>query len=79
MKKLCDDRQRAICPNGKPITLDNLPPADTERWVISRKAIVLRAVLGGIISLEDAKRLYSLSLEELLSWRKAVDKYCTTR
>ncbi len=30
-----------IGPAGKPLTVDNLPPADTKRWVIRRKAEVV--------------------------------------
>ena len=33
-----------IGPTGKPLTVDNLPPAGTKRWVISRKAQVVAAV-----------------------------------
>ncbi len=33
-----------IGPTRKPLTVDNLPPAGTKRWVISRKAEVVAAV-----------------------------------
>ena len=35
-------------PDGNPLTLDDLPPAGTTRWVIRRKAEVVAAVRGGL-------------------------------
>jgi len=61
--------------DGKPMTVDDLPPADTKRWVIRRKAEVVAAVRGGLISLDDACNRYKLSVEEFLSWQKAIEKH----
>lgn len=61
--------------DGQPMTIDDLPPANTKRWVIRRKAEVVAAVRGGLISLDDACRRYTLSVEEFLSWQKAIDKH----
>ena len=36
-----------IGPTGAPMTLNDLPPANTQRWVIRRKAEVVAAVRGG--------------------------------
>ena len=66
---------RIIGPYGDPISLDDLPPANTKRWVIRRKAIVVAAVRGGLISLDEACRRYALSVEEFLSWQRAIDKH----
>ncbi len=66
---------RVIGPLGEPLTLETLPPPDTDRWVIRRKAQVVAAVRGGLISLEDACRRYSLSVEEFLSWQRAIEKH----
>lgn len=55
--------------------LDDLPPADTRRWVARRKALVVRAVRDGRLSFEDACRRYNISHEEFLSWEKAIDRY----
>ena len=63
-----------IGPTGEPLTLDTLPPPDTRRWVIRRKAEVVAAVRGGILSLEEACKRYTLSVEEFLSWQRAIDK-----
>ncbi len=34
-------------PEGKPITLDDLPSPNTKRWVIRRKAAVVAGVRAG--------------------------------
>jgi hypothetical protein len=52
-----------------------LPPANTKRWVIRRKAEVVAAVRSGVISLEDACTRYKLSLEEFLSWQRLIDSH----
>ena len=54
---------------------DALPPANTKRWVIRRKAEVVAAVRSGIISLEDACNRYKLSMEEFLSWQRLIDSH----
>ncbi|NOZ43394.1 MAG: DUF1153 domain-containing protein [Alphaproteobacteria bacterium] len=61
-------------PTGQPLTLEDLPPPNTKRWVIRRKAEVVAAVRGGLLSLEDACEKYTLSVEEFLSWQRAIDK-----
>ena len=63
-----------IGPTGDPLTVDDLPPPNTRRWVIRRKAEVVAAVKGGLISLEDACKRYTLSVEEFLSWQKAIER-----
>ena len=50
-----------------------LPPADTTRWVVRRKAAVVTAVRDGAISLEEACRRYHLSEEEFLSWEQGIE------
>ena len=57
------------------ISLDDLPSENTRRWVVRRKATVVRAVRSGLITLEDACRRYTLSVEEYLSWERAIEKY----
>jgi len=54
------------------MTRADLPPATTQRWVASRKAAVVRAVLYGLITETEAKTRYALSDEELKSWVEAV-------
>jgi hypothetical protein len=60
---------------GPIASLDSLPPPDTKRWVIRRKAEVVAAVRAGIISIEEACRRYTLSIEEFLSWQRLVDSH----
>jgi transposase-like protein len=51
----------------------NLPPPNTKRWVVRRKAAVVAAVRSGAITIEEACRVYQLSEEELLSWKHAFE------
>lgn len=60
---------------GPIASLDSLPPPNTKRWVIRRKAEVVAAVRAGLLSLEEACRRYTLSLEEFLSWQRLVDSH----
>ena len=53
----------------------DLPPPNTKRWVVRRKAAVLAAVRSGAITLEEACRRYGLSEEEFLSWQRAFDAH----
>ena len=62
-------------PDGCLLTITDLPPADTKRWVIRRKAIVAAAVHGGLLSLDAACSRYRLNPEELLSWQYYIDRY----
>jgi len=57
------------------LTLDDLPAPNTKRWVVRRKAAVVQAVRTGLITLEDACRRYTLSVEEFLSWERALQKH----
>ena len=62
-------------PDGNPLTLDDLPPPGTTRWVIRRKAEVVAAVRGGLLTMEDACQRYGLSEEEFDGWRKSIEKH----
>jgi hypothetical protein len=64
-----------IGPDGSPLTITDLPPAGTQRWVIRRKAEVVAAVRGGLLSLEEACERYTLTVEEYLSWQRSIDKH----
>ncbi len=59
-----------IDPYGDPLTIDTLPPTDTVRWVPRRKAQVVCAIRGGLITRRDACDRYGISDAELLSWEK---------
>ena len=64
-----------IGPTGAPLTLADLPPPNTQRWVIRRKAEVVAAVRGGLLSLDDACERYGLTNEEFLAWQQSIDKF----
>lgn len=60
-----------IGPFGEKLTLDRLPPPDTVRWTVRRKAEVVAAVQGGLLSFEEACDRYGLAMEELIGWQGA--------
>ena len=64
-----------VGPTGAPLTLSDLPPANTQRWVIRRKAEVVAAVRGGLLSLDEACERYSLTNEEFLAWQQSIDRH----
>jgi transposase-like protein len=53
--------------------LDKLPPPDTKRWVMRRKAQVVAGVKGGLLTVEEACERYSISEEEFRSWTKLME------
>ena len=53
--------------------MQDLPPPNTKRWVVRRKAAVVAAVRRGRLTIEEACRVYQLSEEELLSWDRAFE------
>ncbi len=55
--------------------LNELPPLDTKRWVISRKAAVVTAVKNGAITLDDVCWFYDISVEEFLTWQEMIEKH----
>ena len=58
--------------NGSILSHNDLPHEDIIRWVASRKAKVVRAVLYGLITEEDALTRYNISLDEFHSWLLAI-------
>src|SRR3954447_5409291 len=63
-----------LAPDGSVLTLADLPQPDAQRWVASRKAIVVAAVRGGLLSMSDACARYRLTTEEFLNWQTQVDR-----
>ena len=55
--------------------MGELPPANTKRWVVRRKAAVVAAVQAGKITLEEACRRYQLTEEEFRAWQRAYDAH----
>jgi hypothetical protein len=62
-------------PDGSPLTIADLPPPSTKRWVIRRKAEVVAAVRGGLLSLSDACDRYRLTVDEFLSWQRSIERH----
>ena len=65
---------QVIGPLGEPLTIARLPPAGTTRWVVRRKAEVVAAVNGGLLSINDVCERYNLTLKEFASWQRAIDR-----
>ncbi|MFC3179787.1 CtrA inhibitor SciP [Cypionkella sinensis] len=74
LKKVDGPRQVTL-PDGSILTRADLPPPDTQRWVASRKAVVVKAVIYGLISEAEALERYALSEEEFVLWRQAVETH----
>jgi hypothetical protein len=64
-----------IGPDGSALTLADLPSRNTKRWVIRRKAELVAAVRGGLLSLEEACERYTLTIDEFLSWQRLIDRH----
>lgn len=64
-----------IGPTGAPLTLKDLPPPNTGRWVIRRKAEVVAAVRGGLLTFDEACERYNITSEEFLGWQKAIETH----
>ena len=65
---------QVVGPLGEPLTIADLPPANTRRWVVRRKAEVVAAVNGGLLTIDEACARYDLTLEEFAGWQRAVDR-----
>src|SRR3546814_12196499 len=57
------------------MTMADLPPANTRRWVARRKAQVVFAVRAGLISLTEACERYHLTVEEFASWQRMIERH----
>lgn len=73
--KRVDGPRQVTLPDGSILSRADLPPADTRRWVASRKAVVVKAVLHGLIPQSEALERYALSEEEFALWQHAVETH----
>jgi Protein of unknown function (DUF1153) len=73
--KRVDGPRQVTLPDGTILSRADLPPADTRRWVASRKAVVVHAVIHGLIPQSEALERYALSEEEFSLWRNAVESH----
>lgn len=73
--KKVDGPRAVTLADGTIMTVGDLPPTKTRRWVASRKAAVVRGVVYGLITKDDALRRYSLSDDEFIEWVRAVSTH----
>lgn len=73
--KKVDGPRSVTLADGSVMTLADLPPANTRRWVASRKASVVRGVAYGLISQSDALQKYQISQDEFHGWVRAVSEH----
>jgi len=66
--------KNVISPYGL-LTIADLPSPGTQRWSIRRKATVIAAVRGGLLSLQEACSRYALNVEEYRMWEYRIDRY----
>ena len=67
--KKADGPRVVRLPDGGIMSMGDLPDRNT-RWVASRKADVVRAVEGGLLTQEDALHRYGLTEEEFALWTR---------
>lgn len=60
--------------DGEALTFEELPPLGVSRWSPRRKAEVVAAVAGGLLTLEEACERYSLSREEFTRWHSTWER-----
>ena len=63
---------QVIGPLGEPLTIRDLPAPETKRWVVRRKAEVVAAVNGGLLTIDEVLERYNLTLEEFAGWQETV-------
>ena len=73
--KRVDGPRQITLPDGSVISRADLPPPETRRWVASRKAVVVKAVIYGLITQSEAMERYGLSEEELALWFSALESH----
>lgn len=56
-------------------SVPKLPPFSERRWTIRQKAVLVEAVRGGWVPVEEVCRLYALSVDEFLSWERDIDRF----
>ena len=65
---------KIVGPLGDLLSVHDLPLPSTRRWTPRRKAEVVAAVNGKLLSIEEVCRRYTLSLEELIAWQRAAER-----
>ena len=62
--------ERISSVDGGAVTVADLPPKNLKRWIARRKAEILAAVEGGLLSESEACAHYNISREEFAGWLK---------
>ena len=70
-----DGPRSVTLPDGTIMTRADLPPAETRRWVASRKAAVVKAVSAGLLQRKEALERYALSDDEFSEWETAIAEH----
>ena len=73
--KKVDGPRSVTLADGTVMSRADLPSKDTERWVASRKAAVVRGVVYGLITQSEALERYGISEEEFFEWVRAVSEH----
>ncbi len=63
-----------VGPTGEALTREELPKPG-ERWTAYRKATVVAALHGELVSMDEMIEVYGLTIEELSSWQRGFDRF----
>ena len=74
LKKINGPRTVTL-PDGSIMSVADLPDVGTTRWVASRKARVVKGVLYGLITQDEALKRYGLSEDEFREWVVAISEH----
>jgi hypothetical protein len=66
--------QWIIGPLGERLTASDLPAAGPQRWHPRRKAEIVAAVTGGLLTVDAACDRYNLTIEEYASWQRGIER-----
>ena len=61
--------------SGEILTIADLPKARLSRWTAARKSTVIRAVMFGLISTDEAIGRYDLTHDEFQEWLRSYADY----
>ncbi len=68
------DRPSSVMGPLGSLALEDLPSSGNTYWVSRRKAEVLAAIDGGMLTIEETCTRYRLSLEELAASRRSIER-----
>jgi hypothetical protein len=73
--KKVDGPRAVTLSDGTVMSRADLPSEKTRRWVASRKAAVVRGVIYGLITQDEAMSRYQISADEFREWLEAVSTH----